>query len=88
VYISSIFIYFSCDCHCNCFRTILAGAHLLLALAGLIDLVFVTRANAGWLPDWVLFLFGDAVFTGLVDRLGGIYIYMYMYAYLSIYLSI
>jgi len=52
------------------FRSILAAAHALLALAGLIDLLFVTRANVGWMPDWVLFLFGDAVFVGLVDRLG------------------
>jgi hypothetical protein len=52
------------------FRSLLAAAHSVLAAAGLIDLIFVYRANQGWLPDWVLFLFGDAVFVGLVDRLG------------------
>lgn len=52
------------------FRTVLAAAHGVLAAAGLIDLLFVYRANRRWLPDWVLFLFGDAVFVGLVDRLG------------------
>jgi hypothetical protein len=52
------------------FRTMLAAAHGVLAAAGLIDLMLVYRANQGWLPDWVLFLLGDAVFVGLVDRLG------------------
>ncbi|EOD15382.1 hypothetical protein EMIHUDRAFT_416249 [Emiliania huxleyi CCMP1516] len=52
------------------FRTMLASAQLFLALTGIVDLIFVTRLWASWLPDWALILFGDTVFTTIVDRLG------------------